>query len=272
VSAFADPEDAFTDREYHKTAPVPATGRRSIYEFRRPERDWVAHLFDHFVPLPRRGRVLDAGCGPGPYVRAARIRLGPDGVLVGLDLNAGRLRAIAPTDAAALVGDVAALPFPDCTFDVVLAMHMLYHVPNLPDAVRELRRVLRPGGVLYALTNSEHAQTELAALYRRHGGGEQAMADARFSNESGVDVLHVAFADRDVQLIEHRDSALVVTEAACIVDEFERLRYALEAGLQPGTTWEGLLAGVWQNATETIARDGAFHISENHGLFICRRT
>jgi SAM-dependent methyltransferase len=262
---------AFTDREYHKTAPIPATGRRSIYEFRRPERDWVAHLFDHDVPLPAHGRVLDAGCGAGPYVRAARARLTDDGVLVGLDLNHGRLQVFAPTDAAAVVGDVAALPFPDCMFDVVLAMHMLYHVPNLPDAVRELRRVLRPGGVLYALTNSEHAQSELAELYRRHGGGEQAMADTRFSNESGTEVLRIAFADRDMQLVEHRDSELVVTDAACIVDEFERLRYALEPGLQPGTTWEGLLAGVRQDATETIARDGAFRISENHGLFICRR-
>ena len=79
--------ESFTDRDFHKAAPVPATGRPSIYDCRRPERDWVGHLFDNHAPLPAGGVVLDAGCGPGIYAAAARQRVGT-GTLVALDSNA----------------------------------------------------------------------------------------------------------------------------------------------------------------------------------------
>jgi ubiquinone/menaquinone biosynthesis C-methylase UbiE len=56
------------------------------------------------------------------------------------------------------------LPFRDGIFDCAVAAWMLYHVPNLDRAVRELRRVLRPGGRLVAVTNSAHSQRELWGL------------------------------------------------------------------------------------------------------------
>jgi SAM-dependent methyltransferase len=267
------PNDAFTDRSYHKVAPVPSTDRPSIYELRQPARDWYADFFDRVEPMPAHGRVLDAGSGAGFWVPTTRARLAGDGVLVALDLNHSRLRRLDPTDAVCVTGDVVALPFPDGVFDVVLAMHMLYHVPDITSAVRELRRVLRPGtGVLYALTNSDHAQWEMTELYLRHGGDdEMAMDDARFSNESGGALLRTAFAEDDVELREQRDSELVVTDVECIIDEFQRLRYTLEPGLRADTKWDDMIAGVRSDARAVIDRDGAFRISENHGLFTCRR-
>jgi len=53
-----------------------------------------------------------------------------------------------------IAGDAQWLPFADASFDCILAMHMLYHVPDRDLAIAEMRRVLRPGGVLLALTNS----------------------------------------------------------------------------------------------------------------------
>lgn len=274
VTGMADraAEEAFTDREFHKAAPASTdTGRPSIYQCRQPERDWVGHLFDNHIPLPRSGRVLDCGSGPGAYVPGARARLRPDATLVALDINASRVAMIDAGAAERIAGDVQSLPFPDAAFDVVLAMHMLYHVPDLPAAVIELRRILRPGGRLHASTNSERAQWELTELYLRHGGDdEKAMGDSRFSNESGGAVLAAAFAADEIELLELRDSELVVTDPECIVDEFQRLRYTLEPGMRPGAAWGDLIAGVRADATAVIAERGAFHISENHGLFICR--
>jgi SAM-dependent methyltransferase len=204
-------------------------------------------------------------------VAAARARIGLGGTLVALDINAGRLTHIAATAAGRVAGDVQSLPFAGAAFDVVLAMHMLYHVPDLRSAVLELRRVLRPGGVLYAFTNSERAQSELAELYLRHGGDdEQAMGDARFSNESGRAVLEAAFDPAGIELRERRDSELMVTDPECIVDEFERLRYTLEPRLRPGVRWDDLIAGVRRDARAVVAEHGSFRISENHGLFTCR--
>src|SRR5436190_22072487 len=106
-----DRSEAFTDRAFHKTAPVPATGRPSIYECRQPERDWPAELFDRYAALPEGGRVLDGGCGPGPYITAARARVGEAGTLIGVDINHGRLRYIDSAQAATAAADVTALPF-----------------------------------------------------------------------------------------------------------------------------------------------------------------
>ncbi|MBA3655055.1 MAG: class I SAM-dependent methyltransferase [Actinobacteria bacterium] len=261
--------DPFTDREYHKTAPVPATGRPSIYEFRQPKRDWLKYMFEHYIVLPRAGRVLDAGCGPGAYIPAAR-DVAPGAVLIALDIAAGRLAHIDRAKAVRVAADVTALPLLDCSIDVVLAMHMLYHVPHVPDAVAEFHRVLRGGGVLYAFTNSERSQSQLTELYERHGGGSgSAMGDPHFSNESGRALLETSFSD--VTLTELRDSELVVTDPECVVDEFQRLRYALEPHLVEGTAWDDFVDATRSDVTAMVERDGTFRISECHGLFVCRR-
>lgn len=73
------------DRDYHKSAGVPSTGRPSIYELRQPEFD-LGEFLDEHLPGLRGGRVLDAGSGPGAYVADARARAGE---LVTLDIAFG---------------------------------------------------------------------------------------------------------------------------------------------------------------------------------------
>src|SRR5204862_4248833 len=104
----------------------PATGRPSIYDLREPAVDLGAFLDEH-VPLPHDGRVLDAGCGPGLWVRATLPRVA---ALVALDIAHGRLPLV-DARAARLAGDIQNLPFRDDAFDAVMAMHMLYHVPDI---------------------------------------------------------------------------------------------------------------------------------------------
>ncbi len=94
------------------------------------------------------GRVLDGGCGAGMPV-AARLRDSGFEV-VGLDVAAEQLtlaRDLVPGVAVAQ-GDLAALPFPDASFDGVTSFYAVIHVPRSehPAVFRETRRVLRPGG------------------------------------------------------------------------------------------------------------------------------
>jgi SAM-dependent methyltransferase len=250
------------DREYHKTAGVPSTGRPSIYELRQPAVD-LGDFLDRHLPAVRGGRVLDAGCGPGAYVTDTLARAQE---LVALDIAHGRLTLV-DRRASLACGDVQTLPFRDATFDAAMAMHMLYHVPDIALAASELRRVLRPGGVLYAFTNSERAQWELHQLIDANGCDPLAGGENRFTNENGADFLRTAFAD--VQLTEFTDSRLVVTDPECVVDEIQRNRYLVEPGLRPQVTWEDLIAGVRHDVIEVVARDGAFVMSERHGLFTC---
>lgn len=248
------------DREYHKVAPIPATGRPSIYELREPEIDLGAWLDGELTGI-HGGRVLDAGCGPGAYVPATRARARE---LVAFDIAHGRLGGI--EGAQRVCGDVQSLPFPGGTFDAVMAMHMLYHVPDIPAAVAELRRVLRDGGVLYALTNSKRAQHELLDLVTACGGDAATFGDDRFCNENGADLLRTAFDD--VVLVEDTGSRLVAPDAEYIVDEVVRLRYALEASI--AVPWDAFVHDVRAGAQAVIDREGAFVMHENHGLFTCR--
>jgi SAM-dependent methyltransferase len=88
---------------------------------------------------------------------------------------------------AAQVADVQQLPFADGSFDVVAAMWMLYHVPDLDRGLAEVRRVLRPGGLFVAVTNGDE---HVADLRRAAGGGPVVTA---FSSETGEDVLRRHF-------------------------------------------------------------------------------
>src|SRR5205823_9076585 len=78
----------------------------------------------------------------------------------------------------AIVGDVQDLPFRDGIFDCALAAWMLYHVPDLNRALRELRRVLQPEGRLVAVTNSERTMPELWSLL-------DSWPESTFSAENG---------------------------------------------------------------------------------------
>ena len=106
-------------------------------------------------------RVLDAGCGSGRLFtydlggRASRI--------VGLD--AERELAGNPNIEEPVLGDLAALPFADRSFDLIICKHVLEHLEHPPAAVRELARILRPSGRMVILTpNRVHYVPLLASL------------------------------------------------------------------------------------------------------------
>ncbi|MDQ3577903.1 MAG: class I SAM-dependent methyltransferase, partial [Actinomycetota bacterium] len=81
---------------------------------------------------------------------------------VGMDISAGIL---ADVPGPVLVGDATALPFANHSAVAVLAMHMLYHVADIPSALTEVARVLRPGGVFIASTNASDDKAELDDLW-----------------------------------------------------------------------------------------------------------
>jgi ubiquinone/menaquinone biosynthesis C-methylase UbiE len=109
-------------------------------------------VFGH-VELRAGDRVLDAACGTGIVTRVAAQRFPHVGKLVGVDRNVGMLevaREHAPTNVPVewKEGDLGALPFPDGSFEVVLCQNGLQFVPDKPRALREMCRVLVPGGRL----------------------------------------------------------------------------------------------------------------------------
>jgi SAM-dependent methyltransferase len=97
-------------------------------------------------------RVLDAGCGTGRALPPLRAAVGPSGVVVGADLTPAMLsaavRAGRDRDGRLLLTDVCALPLRSASLDAVFAAGLIAHLPSPAENLRELARVVRPGGTL----------------------------------------------------------------------------------------------------------------------------
>src|SRR5690606_15992023 len=138
--------------------------RQDVYDrYSVPHIDYHAWVLDR---LNWRGdeRVLDVGAGPGDYYRALSSRL-PDIQYTGVDLALPRLYDHPARSLAQ--GELAELPFGSGTFDVVMANHVLFLIDDRAAAIRELRRILKPDGILLTATNSIHTMPEFQALMRR---------------------------------------------------------------------------------------------------------
>ncbi len=155
------------------------------------------------------------------------------------------------------------MPFPDDTFDVALAMHMLYHVPDRPRALAELRRVVHCGGAVLVVTNSESHLRELdellvgASAWRAHRP-----RSSRSPSENGFAELSDVFA---TVVLHEFVSELVLTDAAPV------LAYAgsmsVFAGCETGSSrgWPRSIAG----SARRSQREGAFRVRTAVGCFVC---
>lgn len=100
---------------------------------------------------PTGGRILDAGCGSGLGLELIAEAFAPSR-LVGFDLMPEQIERARTREVAAraelAVGDITAIDHPDGSFDAVFVFGILHHVPAWRQALRELARVLAPGGAL----------------------------------------------------------------------------------------------------------------------------
>jgi SAM-dependent methyltransferase len=172
------------------------------------ERDFVPAIFAQWPPkladiatIAPGDRVLDVGCGTGVLAREAAGRVGPSGRVTGLDLNDGMLgvaRRLRP-EIDWRQGDALDLPFADHAFDVVASQFALMFFPDRPRALREMWRVLAPGGRLAVAVCASLEETRgyrlFADILRREGGEDAAaMVEGYFALGGEAELLHIAQA------------------------------------------------------------------------------
>jgi SAM-dependent methyltransferase len=137
--------------------------------------------------------LMDVGCGPGEFAGLLQNRLQID--VVALDQSLRMAELARARGLNALRGDIQQLPFGERLFDVVVAIRVLYHLPDLDRGLAEIRRVLRPGGRLVAIA---YGRNHLRELWSQLAG--KFYAPATFAAENGTKALSPHF-----ERVERRD-------------------------------------------------------------------
>jgi SAM-dependent methyltransferase len=262
--------DAAYLRERQYKDPTNLNARISLHaRFAQADEPWYPWLAGR-VEWPEDGDVLEVGCGPG-LLWATIAPLLPRLRLTLTDLSEGMIEAarnvVDPIDSLQLVAteacDAQDLPFPDASFDVVVANHMLYHVPEPTRAVAEFARVLRPDGVLLAATNGPNHLDVMIEISREvFGFSSSDFVDRRFGRSSGEAILTSAFGD---VAWHHHPSTLVCDDPDAVVAFFRSSMPGQQA------TPEQLAALDDAVAQRFRAAGGVVTMSTESGCFVARR-
>lgn len=225
---------------------------------------WYRWLFDQ-LKLPSVANILEVGCGTGQFWGHNAFRVPTGWSLTLTDISPGMLAGASPNlfplaDRVTLaVVDAQEIPFEGASFDAVVANHMLYHVPDRRKALAEIRRVLKPGGRLYASTVGATHMAELDALLRRFDPRVQVLDEPRpkvFLLENGWEDLAPWFEQVELHVYE---DGLLVTEAAPL------LAYLLST--LPQEVREARRDELAALVDGELARQGAIHIIKSQGIF-----
>ena len=240
-----------------------------------PFADWLLSLAEW------RGdeRVLDVGCGSGATLLPVARRV-PAGLAVGLDYSQAMVERCQHEARAAGLrlgltrGTALDLPFPAASFDVVMMNHMLYHVSDIPAALAEARRVLKPGGVFLAATNGANTMPQIDQVHQAASArlGLPAPPDysghrvsTRFNLENGRPPIEAVFGQ--VAVARRADAFDFPT-----AEPFLRY-YASLATVPPDdpALAESLLAAVRAEVEAIIAERGVFTVDKEAGAFVARK-
>lgn len=149
--------------------------------------------------------VLEVGCGTGAFAQRLSGQ-NPSARVIAIDQSERLVALTRERGVDARVADIQALPFADDAFDAVVALWMLYHVPDLDAGLAQVRRVLRPQGTFVAVTNGDHHLADLLIF----AGGAPLVTG--FSSENGEQALRRHFGS--VQRCDLRTRAIMADHAA----------------------------------------------------------
>lgn len=231
-------------------------------------------IFDQ-VELPDDARIVEIGCGSGTLWAENYKRI-PEGWQITLtDASPGMIcetqQRLSGSDSFRFqVANAQELPFPDESFDAVMAAHMLYHVPDRDKAFSEIVRILRPGGHLYAATNGIKHMHELVAMLRvldPEWPHESISTDLpNFNLQNGAEQLSPWF--NEVALLGYEDS-LAVTEAKPLVDYLLSTMHGQELAKHlSAEEFRRRLSTLKDSLAKELAARGSIHITKDTGMFV----
>lgn len=192
--------------------------RGNLHSYNTNKTDWNNWCFNQ-MQIPDGARILELGCGTGELWYKNSNLLNKNWEITLSDFSAGMLQStmdkLQQLDYSFKykVVDAQNIPYEDECFDVVIARHMLYLVPEIEKAISEVKRVLGNGGTFYVTTNSRDAMSELNKLVESFdtemGLHNNGMCE-RFDMEDGYLLLKKYFSQVKTDVLQ---GSIVVDEA-----------------------------------------------------------
>jgi ubiquinone/menaquinone biosynthesis C-methylase UbiE len=237
--------------------------------FSQNKDNWQRWVFDHIrAEAGSRSRMLELGSGPGQLWVNNLDRIPADWEVTLSDFSSGMVEeekhhlGTLPHFSFQII-NIQAIPYANESFDVVIANHMLYHVPDLTQALSEISRVLKPSGYFYAATNGKNHMREADTLMQQFIPAENQQdidthTNTSFRLEEGADLLTPYFSNVTMQPFK---DALRVTEAESLLD------YMLSEGPVKHLLTGERLAALREHIQHEIDTHGHLYITKDTGLF-----
>ena len=266
---YQNPENLRCD-QYKDSSNLDA--RAALHrQFTVSEQEWMPWVFDQIALQPNE-KVLECGGGPGWIWRDNLDRLPSGCHITFTDLSPGMVAeaqaALSPVADRFIFQtvNIMELPFEDNSFDVVVANHMLYHVPDRPQALAEIKRVLKSDGRFLAATNGNNHLAELHTLGKdliplAGATPEELPLGQGFRLEDGRSQLEPYFTNIEKRIYH---SHLAVAEVEPLIN------YILSSSEARARVTAERRQQVAAHVGQIIAEKGHFHISKDTGIFVAR--
>ena len=267
----------FTDQEYLRADQYrDASNLNARVELHRRfgtnPYGWYPWIFDMLKTLPEQARVLELGSGPGHMWKECIDRI-PVGWSITLsDLSDGMV------DAAwrnlVVTGhpfkyeqiDAQSIPYPDETFDIVIANFMLYHVPDRSKALKEIHRVLRSsasvsgegGGRFVAATSSHNHLNELNAWLQKASPDKFVPFNNTFSLDNGLEQLKPFFSTVEIKRYNNE----------LRVSEIEPLMAYIFSTTKAKDIPKSAILEIRRELEDILSNKGEIFITTDSGLFL----
>jgi ubiquinone/menaquinone biosynthesis C-methylase UbiE len=226
---------------------------------------WHEFVFDQ-IEKKTNAKILHLGCGPGYLWERNIDKIPSDWEITLTDMSNGMLEEAKHKlkfhrNFLFEIIDAQDIPYKSNSFDIVIGNHLLYHVPDIPKALREIKRVLKRDGIFYASTVGMDHMKECFKLV------SEVLPDypdpreviQPFSLENGANQLEYFF--REV-ILRHYDDGLIVTETEPLIDYIESL-----IGVSEWMT-DNIKEKFRNRVQKRIDDSGFFGITKRTGLFI----
>lgn len=262
MSKFTDQNYLATD-QYKDSSNLDA--RIDLHQrFSTNKYGWFRWIFDTLQNLPADAKVLELGCGHGLMWKENTDRIPSEWDITLSDLSSGMLdsawRNLVVTGRNYKFKEIDAqeIPFEDETFDAVIANHMLYHVPDRPKAICEIKRVLKTGGHFFATTVGENHLKEITDWFRKiHKSEVWDSFSHLFTLENGLDQLKLFFPN--VTVSRYGDN-LHVTELEPLIAYFR-------SGVRAGELSDDEFTKLRSDLEKELKEKGRIFITKDSGLF-----